>query len=471
MNSVKGRGIVRRALVLLVACGLTLAGTAASGAAATEEGTQQGGVSATLGRITAGGGAVVHDRRRTGPVMAGLFEMKVDGGGTLQTYCVDILTNTVDGAKYKETGWGESSLHDNPNAGRIRWILQHSYPQVNDLAALAKDSGAGTLDANSAAAGTQIAVWRYSDSVKVDAVSPEAQKLADYLYGHAEDTPEPQASLTLTPAAVSGRAGGRIGPVTVRTDASSVTVTPSAAAVAKNVRLVDKAGKPVTTTGNGGEVYFDVPAGAPDGSAALKATAATKVPVGRAFIGDHTRTQTMILAGSSESTVSAAAGATWATKGAIPAVTARKDCAAGGVQVAVENKGDRPFTHELQGRPHTVAPGRTETTLVRVGEDQAYRLQVTGPGGFARTFSGILDCRTAETGAAEGSGTARPSAVASPAVVHKASTGGGPAAGGDLAGTGGSGATPEVAGVAIALIVVGGAAVFLLRRTEAAGDQ
>ncbi|GAA3063594.1 hypothetical protein GCM10020000_53820 [Streptomyces olivoverticillatus] len=67
--------------------------------------------------------------------------MKVDGGGTLQTYCIDILTNTVDGAKYKEAGWDESSLHDNKNAGKIRWILQHSYPQVNDLAALGKDSG------------------------------------------------------------------------------------------------------------------------------------------------------------------------------------------------------------------------------------------------------------------------------------------------------------------------------------------
>ena len=46
-------------------------------------------------------------RRRRGPARsrAGLFEMSVDGGGTLQTYCVDIYNPTQRDAKYHETPW------------------------------------------------------------------------------------------------------------------------------------------------------------------------------------------------------------------------------------------------------------------------------------------------------------------------------------------------------------------------------
>ncbi|PHQ49994.1 peptidase [Streptomyces cinnamoneus] len=471
MNSVKRRGAARLAAAVL-ASGLAVAGTVAgAGSAAADDAPHnQGGVTATLGKITAGGGAVVHDRRKTGPVMAGLFEMKVDGGGTLQTYCIDILTNTVDGAKYKETGWGESSLHDNKNAGRIRWILQHSYPQINDLAALSKDSGAGVLDANTAATGTQVAIWRYSDNVNVEAKNPAAEKLADYLYESAKDVEEPKASLTLTPPAVSGKPGQRIGPVTVHTNAGSVAVAPSGDAVAKNVKVVDEAGKPVITTADGGRLFFDVPAGAPDGSVSFKASAATKVPVGRAFIGDHTKTQTMILAGSSESTVFATATANWASKGAIPALTAKKDCAKGGVEITAENKGDQPFVFELDGKTHTVQPGGSETTLVKVGEDQAYKITITGPNGFSKTFSGILDCKTAEGGSAGGAGggaggAGTPSASPSPATGGVATTGS--TTGGDLASTGSSSTTPVIAGVAIALIVAGSGAVYLLRRRKA----
>ncbi|MGK5547334.1 Cys-Gln thioester bond-forming surface protein [Streptomyces sp. URMC 127] len=500
MISVRGRGVARLAAACLAA-GLAAVGTiAAAGPAAADDAPQSpGGVTATLGSITAGSGVVVHDRRRTAEIPAGLFEMKVDGGGSLQTYCVDILTNTVNGARYREAGAAESSLHANKDAGKIRWILQHSYPQVNDLAALAKDAGSGPLDANTAAAGTQVAIWRYSDSAKVDAKDPAAAKLADYLYKTAKDVEEPEASLTLTPSALSGKPGRKLGPVTVRTTASSVTITPSGDAAERGVKIVDKDGKPVAATGNGGEFYVDVPAGAPDGSMSLKASGAAKVPVGRVFVGDHTTTQTQILAGSSESMVSAGATAHWTAKGAAPALSARKNCAKGGVDVTADNQGDAPFTYELAGRTHTVAPGRSETTLVKVGEDRAYRFTITGPGGLSRTFSGIMDCATfAATAAAPpaGGGTAagqREDGAGSGAAaageggdggtkatlasrMSPASAGGGTGkaavrADGDLAATGGSNTTPTIAGIAIALIVAGSGAVYLLRRERAASGE
>ena len=68
-------------------------------------------------------------------------------------------------AKYQETAWSGTSLGTNKDAGKIRWILQNSYPQVNDLAALAAKAGVqGGLTEQDAAAGTQVAIWRYSDA-------------------------------------------------------------------------------------------------------------------------------------------------------------------------------------------------------------------------------------------------------------------------------------------------------------------
>ncbi|MBZ4319419.1 thioester domain-containing protein [Streptomyces huiliensis] len=497
MSSATRRWPARSAAAVLAwAFAVVGAASAAGPAAAVEAPQHAGGVSAVLsGETTARSGAHVKKGGVSAPVTAGLFEMKVDGGGTVQTYCVDADTATVNGSKYREVSWGESSLQRNRNAGRIRWILQHSYPQVDDLAALAEKSGAGTLDPGLAAAGTQVAIWRYSDGADVRADHPAAQKLADYLYENAEDLAEPKASLSLDGLAVSGRSGGRIGPVTVRTTADSVSLTPTAEAVARNIRIVDKAGKPVTTTGNGGQLYFGVPAGTPAGMAGVTATANTQVPVGRVFTGDLVRTQTMILAGSSRSTATAGAVAAWADKGAAPAISARKNCAKGGVEITVGNRGDAPYAFRIAGAAHTVKPNTTETVLVKVAEDQAYRIDVSGPDGSAATFTGVLDCRTglaaqaaleAKDAPAAGAQPTPPAPSGTPATPGASGGGsgsggtgrdgtgggtGGAAADRDLADTGGSGTTPAAVGVAAGLVLVGGVTVFLLRRRRAVASD
>ncbi|MGI5338049.1 thioester domain-containing protein [Streptomyces sp. CA-181903] len=483
------------AAVLAWALALTGAVSAAGAASAAdavaaEAPQHSGGVSAVLGsEMPARSGAHLKKGGTSTPVAAGLYEMKVDGGGTVQTYCVDAEAATVNGANYREVSWGESSLRRNRNAGRIRWILQNSYPQVDDLAALAEKAGTGTLDPGLAAAGTQVAIWRYSDGATVEADNPAAEKLADYLYKNAEDLAEPKASLSLDTLAVSGRSGGRIGPVTVRTTADSVTLTPTAEAIARNIRIVDKAGKPVTTLGDGGQLYFGVPAGARPGAAGVMATANTQVPVGRVFTGDRVRTQTMILAGSSRSTATAGAVAAWADKGAAPAVSARKDCAKGGVEITVANRGDAPYAFRIAGAPHTVKPNTSETVLVKVAEDQAYRIGVDGPDGASTTVSGVLDCRTGDTAGREGL-EAKDATAAGPPPSPSGTPGapgtsgapsGGPGPGGggsggaaadrDLADTGGSGTTPTAVGVGAALVVVGAATVYLLRRRRNAASE
>lgn len=457
--SARRRGAARLAAATLVS-GLVAAGAlATAGAAAADDAPQsQGGATAIIGGLKTYGAAVVHDNGVDQQVSAGLFEMSVDGGGMLQTYCIDLHNPTQRDAQYQETSWSGTSLNGNKDAGKIRWILQHSYPQVNDLAALADMAGAHGLTEQDAAAGTQVAIWRYSDGADVDALDPQAEKLADYLQKNARNVAEPKASLTLDPPAVSGHAGERLGPITVHTDADSVTVTPPADAAASGVKVVGKDGKAITSAADGSRLYFDVPKDATDSSAALTVQASTTVPVGRAF-ASGTRSQTQILAGSSESTVSATATAIWAKEGAIPALSATTNCAKGGVDVTATVTGDAPFTFELMGAEHTVAAGKSLTVTVPLQEDQAYDFTLTGPNGFEKHFTGMLDCKT------QGSAsdiTTQTVGEPSPALASADSTGGT-----NLAETGGSGATPIIAGIAVVLVVIGGTAVFLLRKKKA----
>ncbi|KAF3465450.1 Cys-Gln thioester bond-forming surface protein [Streptomyces sp. Tu 3180] len=451
-----GRGAARLAAGALVS-GLAATGVlACAGTAVADEAAPgQSGAVATIGGLKTYGAAVIRDAAGDQQVPAGLFEMSVEGGGMLQTYCVDIHTPTQKDARYHETPWSGTSLGTNGNAGRIRWILQNSYPQVNDLAALADRAGVrGQLTEQDAAAGTQVAIWRYSDDVDVDALDPQAEQLADYLHENARNQREPRASLTLDPPAVSGRPGERLGPVTVRTDARSVTLSPPADAATSGVRIVDGNGEPVTTATDGSQVFFDVPEDTAADTAQLTAQASTTVPVGRAFASES-RSQTQILAGSSESTVSATASATWAERGPIPALSARENCAKGGVDVTAANQGDAPFTFELAGLEHTVAPGETRTVTVALSEDRPYDFTVEGSGGFEQRFTGVLDCRTR---AAEIGTTTHTLGGPSPTPLAGAPTDT------NLAETGASGATPWIAGTAIGLVVLGGAGLVVTRR-------
>jgi TQXA domain-containing protein/LPXTG-motif cell wall-anchored protein len=473
MFTVRRRGAARLAAAVL-ASGLVAVGAIAGAGPVAADGAPPatGGATATLDGLRTASEAVIHDTAGSRQVSAGLFEMTVDGGGSIQTYCIDIHNPTQPSAKYREVSWGQSSLHQNRNAPKINWILQHSYPQVNDLAALAKSADVeGALTPELAAAGTQVAIWRYSDNAKVDAVNKDAEKLADYLYDNAKSLSEPAASLTLDPPAVSGKAGDRVGPVTVRTNAGPAEVTLAASAPA-GIRVTDKDGNPVTTAKDGSQLYFDVPAGTEDGSTSLTASATTRLPVGRAFTGIDTTSQVQILAGSSDSTVSATATGTWAAKGAIPAVSAQVDCSNNSVDVTAANQGDEDFAFQLAGKKHAVAPGTSQTIPVPVGEDQSYKITLTGAGGFKKTFEGVLDCQTAgHGGSTPSSGSNAASAGGSGEGVTGSGTSTAGATAGNLAETGASRATAVIAGIAVVLVVVGGGAVFLVRRKKSTSTE
>ncbi|MFF3556340.1 LAETG motif-containing sortase-dependent surface protein [Streptomyces tsukubensis] len=486
----RGRSTARRAAAAAVVTGLVATGalTGAGAAAATDGVQHAGGAVATLSGLKVYDTALLHTPGDKEPfkMPAGLFELTGGGGGTLKTYCIDLHNPTEDGTKYRETPWDESVLNKNPNAGKIRWILQNSFPQVDDLAALAQKAGAkpGSLTEKTAAAGTQVAIWRYSDNADVTAADPNAELLADYLQKEAKELEEPKASLAFAPLAVSGKPGTRIGPVTVTTNAAKAALKLSPDAAGIGVKVVDEAGKPLDSAVDQQKVYFEVPADAPDGTAKLNASASTTVPVGRAFAPVLGTSQTMILAGSSSSDVTAVATASWARTGPVPAVTFKENCDKNGVDVTATNKGDSPFTFTLAGAEHTVPAGGSKTVTVPVEEDQAYDITITGPDGFKETFKGVLDCKPA------GKPTPKPSSDPTPNTAGGTSTGGtdgttgttgstttgttgttGSSNGGDLAATGGSSATPMIAGIAIALVALGGGAVFFLRKKKTAAGE
>jgi TQXA domain-containing protein len=452
---------------LLAAGALTGVVAGAGTAAAGERPRDSGGAVATLGRLAVHDAVTISDAGEEWKAEAGLFEMSVKGGGALQSYSIDLRTPAREGTTYKEVGWEQSSLHRNKNAGKLRWILENSYPQVNDLAALAEKAGAKALDDRAAAAGTQAAIWRLSDDVEALPADPDARKLTAYLLRTAKNSPQPPASLVLDPPAVSGRAGERVGPVTVRTRADRVTVS-LAGDAPHGVALVDKDGRAVEDVTAGARLYFDIPASAPGGTSALTVQADAPVPIGRAFVSDS-HSQTQILAGASTSTVTADATVTWAgqkAKGAVPALSAEKDCTKGGVGITADNAGDAPFTFELLGFSHTIPAGTTRTVTIPLQEDQAYDLTVSGPDGLTKNFRGVLDCETA--------GAAAIGTADAPVNRPTPATGGNPKPLVDdenLAATGGSSATPMIGYLALGMIVLGAGAMVLLRKQKPAPDE
>ncbi|WP_327681380.1 Cys-Gln thioester bond-forming surface protein [Kitasatospora sp. NBC_00458] len=442
-------------------------------------------------------------------VQGGLFTLKT-ADGEIKTYCIDIdhpvdITKAIE---YRESDWKSSSLgrpEKAQDASKIRWILENSYPQVTDLKKLAADAGVkGELTKEDAAAGTQAAIWKFSDGKNAVPVDAEAKQLRDYLVSEKNKgiAAEPKPSLSLTPDSVSGKPGTKLGPFTVNSSANEVKLA-LAGDSADKVKLVDKDNKPVSDLAGpiakDTQLWLDVPAGTPDGTATIDAAAETVVPSGRVFLSKgytaEKHSQTMILAGSTKLSVKDAAKATWkAAKGPLVDSTAVVECVANGVKVSVANGGDEAATVSVKpGKDLTVQPGKIETVVVPVAEDTAYDITVTGPNGFTKNFKGILDCKTASgatptptpsatpttkpstpapttpaptaTASVTPSATATPSASASttaaPAPVATSSA---PGTTGGLAATGGNDATPVIAAVAGGLVVAGGAAVFLLRR-------
>lgn len=247
-----------------------------------------------------------------------LIGIVLEDGTRLKTYCVDFTVVSKDGSRVIEDDW---SKYPNPSTKfkakpeNVNWILHNSYPVRPDTGQLGKEAGITNLTAKQAIAGTQLAIWHFSNGTKPDANNnANVVALYKYLTGPANvgGKPEPSTSLAITPDSLDGKAGGKIGPFKIETSAKEV---PLKVEGPDGVTLVDKDGKPVTKAKNGADVYLQVPAGTPAGSATIKAEVEATIQTGRLFRGDKGDvTQTLITATAAKTKVKAEAKGTWTVK-------------------------------------------------------------------------------------------------------------------------------------------------------------
>ncbi|MFI6577054.1 thioester domain-containing protein [Nocardiopsis sp. NPDC050513] len=247
-----------------------------------------------------------------------LFNLQLENGNTLTTYCIDFETAIRGDAWYREDAWSNyPGQGDFAQPAKVHWVLQNGYPAV-DTAALAEAAGATgrTTDAQALSA-TQAAIWHFSNGAELTRANPNIETIYEYLIGNAEELPqtaEPNATLSITPSEASGEAGGTVGEFLVETSVEGDIPVELGDGVPEGVELVDlESGQAVDAVGNGDTVGFSVPGDAEDGSASFSLSTTATVQTGRLFKGEDENepTQTLITAQEGEVEVSASATANW----------------------------------------------------------------------------------------------------------------------------------------------------------------
>ncbi|MFF5230111.1 thioester domain-containing protein [Dactylosporangium sp. NPDC000521] len=238
--------------------------------------------------------------------------LKVAGASEpVLAYCIDFKRNISD-PNYVESAWSNNG-NPTPTAaelGRVKWVLTHGYPTVGAAALVeaAKGKAAG-IDAELLKklvyAGTQSAIWTITDS-ELFALRDNNEgfntgnttdqyavivAVSEYLVKASQDAgADPQPKLEINPATLSGVVGKKIGPFTVVSGGGDAALT------ATGGKLVDEAGKAVTSLPNGGKFYVVADA---VGTVTIDAKGSGSVPIGRMFVTakEPNKTQKLILAG------------------------------------------------------------------------------------------------------------------------------------------------------------------------------
>jgi TQXA domain-containing protein/LPXTG-motif cell wall-anchored protein len=281
---------------------------------------------------------VVRADHRTETVPTTLIGLRVDGGGkAIETYCVELSVSTKNGADMAEVPWNKYPDQHSPffaNADKVNWVLQNSFPTVQpaDLAKKVEVLNGKDVTDEEAIAATQSAIWHYSDGADLDANNPVVghapgdaaavvKALYNYLTGPANVGAQNEAtpSLDIAPHQLSGKTGDKIGPFALQTTADKVVLTKNLPA---GVELVDKDGNPVKNLQNGSQLFVKVPADAKPDQASFDVSATATLEQGRLFVGDHVKTQSLIVAAPVEVSVRASATAKWvAAPATVPSST------------------------------------------------------------------------------------------------------------------------------------------------------
>ncbi|MEU8517035.1 Cys-Gln thioester bond-forming surface protein [Kitasatospora sp. NPDC048722] len=259
--------------------------------------------------------------------VGGLIRVTTADGATFVTYCLEASTPVLKGSLYHDGALSSvPTLKDNPDAGKVNWILQHGYPKIT-ADELGKLVG-GKLSRNAAAGATQAAIWRITNHVTGVPWDPVGAKLADYLASHAVDTPEPAVPLSLSPDTVTGKAGSVLGPVTITSTGDPVGAFLDPEAVTAGVTLTDRAGNLLSDSHgaltrpakSGDPLFLKAPAGAAPGSGTVTATASVPAPVGRALVSSNSQ-DLLLVGGDGQLRVSASAKVEWTAADTTPPPT------------------------------------------------------------------------------------------------------------------------------------------------------
>lgn len=247
---------------------------------------------------------------------AGRISLKIDGGEESVAYCIDIHHELGKvGTEYQESSWTKAGVK---NLDSIKWVLTHGYPSV-DAATIAAAAGvaANTKNLeNLAYAGTQAAIWHFSDGLEMSTAAakfenePIIRKIYQYLVDKAANagtTSEPAPTLKITPDKGTGTVGSLSGPYTVQTAGGEITLT------ATGGKVVDQSGNPITSLKNGGKFWVSAENA---GEVTVTAAGEVDVPVGRVFV--HGADQKIILATKAKSKLTAPMKVTFASAPMLP---------------------------------------------------------------------------------------------------------------------------------------------------------
>ena len=247
-----------------------------------------------------------------GTAGAALITLTTADADVLLTYCIDLNTHTGVGVSYDEGTWTAANV---PDIDNVRTILQASYP-VRTVAQLQQASGIAGLTTQDAIAGTQGAIWHFTDLINLDrsvasqTVTSNVGMLYDYLLGVAANPAvEPAPALSITPATATATVGALVGPFTLHVTPTTATATVTNDA---GVGFTDGGGNPLVPTSDG-QQFWITPTTV--NSFNVNATAELAVPTGRVFL--HTTTpanpelhQKLVLAKSDAVTTTASASFT-----------------------------------------------------------------------------------------------------------------------------------------------------------------
>lgn len=294
-----GRWIARAALAGLAAGALALLGSAP---ALAYDRDAKAAPDASANNLPAGGAAIgttgpstdltYSMNGQTGAAPIVQITLTYSDGEQRTAYCIDFQHEAERaGSEYDPGAWDQSNVQNLP---MIQWILTNSFPNA-DAASVLSAAGVDTSQFSPtdqqfiAYAGTQTAIWHYSDGVEItgngdalhgmsDAGYQATQQLRTYLIQHAQNQPQPQSpTLTISPNSASGSKDGA-GPFTVATTGS---VDKLALSASNGAQIVDKDGNALTSVSNGTKFWVksDSPA-----QITVTGTASGTIPTGEVYL-------------------------------------------------------------------------------------------------------------------------------------------------------------------------------------------